>query len=283
MKSVSLFFETQAGKRVKNLIIGLGASVVLIGALAKLEHWKIAGPMLIVGMSVEAFIFALLGILPPHKDYYWEKIYPNLDENPHVEAYKKGIKFAPGQSAGPLGAGGSGSNSTATSALDKMLEEANMNPTNLKKLNENFQRFGETVNQVKDITHVAAATNEYASKAKEATSALGQMKDTFMGAANTLASFNNAADETAKFHTQVTALTKNLGSLNQIYEIELQDANNHLKAMNKFYSNLVGASDAMLNSAEDANKAKEQIGLLAKNLGTLNQVYGNMLTAMQGR
>ena len=109
------------------------------------------------------------------------------------------------------------------------------------------------------------------------------MKDTFMGATATLASFNSAADETAKFHSQVTTLTKNLGSLNQIYEVELQDANNHLKAMNKFYSNLVNASDAMQNSAEDANKAKEQIGLLAKNLGTLNQVYGNMLTAMQGR
>ncbi len=282
MKSISLFFETKSGKRLKNLIIGLGASVVLIGALAKLEHWKIAGPMLIVGMSVEAFIFALLGILPPHKDYYWEKIYPNLDENPHVEAYKKGIKYVPGQGM-VAQVGGSGGGSSATNALDKMLEEASINPTSLKKLNENFQRFGETVNQVKDITHVAAATNEYANKAKEATSALGQMKDTFMGAANTLASFNEAADETAKFHTQVSTLTKNLGSLNQIYEIELQDANNHLKAMNKFYSSLVSASGAMESSAEDAGKAKEQIALLAKNLGTLNQVYGNMLTAMQGR
>ena len=86
MKSISLFFETTSGKQLKNLIIGLGASVVLIGALAKLQHWSWAGPALIVGMSVEAFIFALLGILPPHKDYYWEKYYPGLDQNPHVEA-----------------------------------------------------------------------------------------------------------------------------------------------------------------------------------------------------
>ena len=99
-----------------------------------------------------------------------------------------------------------------------------------------------TLNQIKDITHVTSATNDYAAKAKEATSALGQMKDTFLGASATLASFNNAADETSKFHSQVTTLTKNLGSLNQIYEVELQDANNHLKAMNKFYSNLVNAS-----------------------------------------
>ena len=130
---------------------------------------------------------------------------------------------------------------------------------------------------------MANATNDYAAKAKEASTALGQMKDTFLGATKTLAEFNSAADETAKFHGQVTTLTKNLSSLNQIYEVELQDANNHLKAMNKFYSNLVNASDAMQSSADDANRAKEQIGMLAKNLGTLNQIYGNMLNAMQGR
>jgi gliding motility-associated protein GldL len=60
---------------------------------AKLQHWPIANFMLPVGMITEAFIFTLLGILPPHKDYYWERYYPNLDENPHVEAYRKGVKF----------------------------------------------------------------------------------------------------------------------------------------------------------------------------------------------
>jgi gliding motility-associated protein GldL len=280
MNSIALFFETTTGKYIKNVIIGVGASVVLIGALAKLQHWAIAGTMLTIGMLTEAFIFALMGLLPPHKDYYWEKYYPGIDENPHVEAYKKGVKFQP--TPVNLG-GGSGSGSSSTAALDKMLDEADLNPANLKKLSENFSKFGETVNQVKDIANVTVATNDYAAKAKEATTALGQMKDTFMGAANTLNAFNSAADETANFHAQVSTLTKNLGSLNQIYEVELQDANNHLKAMNKFYSNLVNASDAMQSSADDANKAKEQIGMLAKNLGTLNQIYGNMLTAMQGR
>jgi gliding motility-associated protein GldL len=280
MNSIALFFETTTGKYIKNVIIGVGASIVLIGALAKLQHWAIAGTMLTIGMLTEAFIFALMGLLPPHKDYYWEKYYPGIDENPHVEAYKKGVKFQP--TPVNLG-GGSGSGSSSTAALDKMLDEADLNPANLKKLSENFSKFGETVNQVKDIANVTVATNDYAAKAKEATTALGQMKDTFMGAANTLNAFNSAADETANFHAQVSTLTKNLGSLNQIYEVELQDANNHLKAMNKFYSNLVNASDAMQSSADDANKAKEQIGMLAKNLGTLNQIYGNMLTAMQGR
>ena len=69
----------------------------------------------------------------------------------------------------------------------------------------------------------------------------------------------------------------------QRYELELQDTNNHLKAMNTFYGNLSQASQAMQGSVEDAKKAHEQISKLATNLSHLNTIYGNMLTAMQGR
>jgi gliding motility-associated protein GldL len=68
-----------------------------------------------------------------------------------------------------------------------------------------------------------------------------------------------------------------------MYELELQDSSNHIKAMNAFYDNLVKASLAMQGSVNDAIKTQEQIALLAKNLGSLNSVYGNMLAAMQGR
>jgi gliding motility-associated protein GldL len=71
--------------------------------------------------------------------------------------------------------------------------------------------------------------------------------------------------------------------LNAIYELELQDTNNHLKAMNNFYSNLVTASETMQGSVDDAKKAQQQIATLANNLSSLNKVYGNMLSAMQGR
>jgi gliding motility-associated protein GldL len=109
------------------------------------------------------------------------------------------------------------------------------------------------------------------------------MKDVYTGAAASVSSFNNAADGTKQFHEQVQVLTKNLGSLNAIYELELQDTNNHLKAMNSFYGNLVQASQTMQGSVDDAKKAHEQISKLAGNLSHLNTIYGNMLTAMQGR
>ncbi len=280
MNSIALFFETKSGKYLKNFVIGLGAAIVLIGALAKIQHWPIANFMLPIGMITEAFIFTLLGILPPHKDYYWERYYPNLDENPHVEAYRKGVKFQVPAAAIGAAVGG---NNNATASLDKMLEEAQINPANLRRLNENFTRFGQTVEQMKDITEVTAATGAYTTAARDTAAALGEMKTTFQGATKTMGVFNNASEDAAKFHQQVTVLTQNLGSLNQIYEVELQDANNHLKAMNKFYSTLLNASDSMAASAEDAKAAREQIGALARNLTNLNSVYGNMLAAMQGR
>jgi gliding motility-associated protein GldL len=109
------------------------------------------------------------------------------------------------------------------------------------------------------------------------------MKNAYQGATATITHFNHAADSTKQFHEQVQVLTKNLGSLNAIYELELQDTNNHLKAMNTFYSNLAEASQTMKGSVDDAKKAHEQIAKLAGNLSSLNTVYGNMLSAMQGR
>ena len=134
-----------------------------------------------------------------------------------------------------------------------------------------------------EVSDVIKTTSEFGNKTKEATAAMNNMATSFTNSANTMASFNNASESARGFHEQVQVLTKNLGSLNTIYELELKESNNHLKALNGFYGKMAEASQAMMNSVDDANKAKEQIGTLANNLGTLNAVYGNMLSAMQGR
>jgi gliding motility-associated protein GldL len=77
-------------------------------------------------------------------------------------------------------------------------------------------------------------------------------------------------------------LTKNLSSLNTIYELELQESNNHLKTLNQFYGKLAETSSVMNGTAQDAKRVQEQVASLANNLSRLNNIYGNMLTAMQG-
>jgi gliding motility-associated protein GldL len=167
--------------------------------------------------------------------------------------------------------------------MDKMLKEADITPANLAKLGEGFKKLGTSVENIADVSDVIKNTSDYSAKTKEAAQALDQVKHAYQGAATTLSHFNTAADSTKQFHEQVQVLTKNLGSLNAIYELELQDTNNHLKAMNSFYGNLVQASQTMQGSVDDAKKAHEQIARLAGNLSNLNTIYGNMLSAMQGR
>lgn len=249
--------STKTDKLV-NYIVCIGASVVITGALFKILHWRGADIMLMVGLFTEAFIFLVYAFLPP----------PGNEMAALAEALPKMA---------------TSTGNPALQSLDKMMHEADITPTNLKKLSEGFQKFGTTVGQMKDVTDVVAATSDYTNKTKEAANALGQMRDAYTKSATTMAAFNEASESTKQFHGQVQVLTKNLNSLNTIYELELQDTNNHLKAMNNFYSNLVQASQAMQGSVDDAKKTQEQIGLLAKNLGNLNQVYGNMLSAMQGR
>ncbi|MGB5006123.1 MAG: gliding motility protein GldL, partial [Ferruginibacter sp.] len=132
-----------------------------------------------------------------------------------------------------------------------------------------------------EIGDVVKSTGDLNNKTKEATTALGNMTTAFASSAATMGSFSNAADSAKGFHEQVQVLTKNLGSLNTIYELELKESNNHLKSLNTFYGKLAEASTTMMGTVEDAEKAKVQIGALANNLGKLNAVYGNMLSAMQ--
>jgi gliding motility-associated protein GldL len=239
--------------------VSVAAAAVIFGALQKILHTPIADLWLKIGLYTEAIIFLGYGIL-----YI---VFPAIDDQ---EVHLPGGHKAEEQNP-------------ALNSMDKMLQEADITPANLKKLGDGFNKLGTTVNGMTEFGDVLKTTSDFSSKTKEATSAIGTMATAFTNSAATMASFNNASESARGFHEQVQVLTKNLGSLNTIYELELNESNNHLKALNGFYGQLEQASKTLLGSTEDATKAKEQIGTLASNLGKLNAVYGNMLSAMQGR
>lgn len=187
------FVKTPGFKYMKNLAIGVGAAVVLLGALFKLESWEGASLMLTIGLSVEAAIFLFLGIIGPEKDYYWEKLYPGLD--------KYASKIA------PLTAGEAG---------------ADAHPLD-----------GEVVERQ-----------------------LGNMI------------------------TELQSMSKSLGALKALQEVDFSGTKDQLKTMNDFYQNMNQAMTNLSNSLDDTKAFKEQLGALNKNLGSLNNVYGNILGAM---
>jgi len=265
MKQLAIFAETERGKRIKNLVIGLGASVVLIGALFKLQHWAGASQFLIVGMCTEAFIFALLGILPPAKEYYWEKQYPELNIAPTEEELERATIMG---------------KTSVTEQLDTMLVENNVEPEMIKRLGESLKKLGENINKLSDASGASVDTENYSQKTREATTALAAMKEAYANATEAANSLASSSGDTKKYHEQVQIVTQNLAQLNAIYELELQDTNNHLKTMNKFYGNMSQVMDNLTESISDSNNYKEEMSKLSKNLSSLNSVYGNMLSAM---
>jgi gliding motility-associated protein GldL len=247
----------KVGKFV-DVLVSIAAAVVLFGALQKLMHTKLADIMLQIGLYSEAIIFLGYGVL-----YMY---YPAMDEH---EVHVPGLE---GEKGNP-----------ALKTMEKMLAEADITPANLGKLSAGFQKLGTTVTNMGEIGDVVKSTGDFSAKTKEAATALGSVATAVNQATASLGSFNDASESTKQFHGQVQVLTKNLSSLNTIYELELQESNNHLKALNQFYGKLAQASSAMNGTAEDAEKAKAQIAALAGNLTKLNAVYGNMLSAMAGR
>ena len=238
-----------------DVAVSAGAAVIIFAAWAKLTHQSYADMMLTIGMWTETAIFLVYALIEWIKPKHHEEDDEPADviENPSLQS------------------------------MDQMLQQADITPANLKKLGDGFQKLQSTVGNMHEIGDVVKSTGDLNNKTKEATTALGSMTTAFASSAATMSSFSNAADSAKGFHEQVQVLTKNLGSLNTIYELELKESNNHLKSLNTFYGKLAEASQTMMGTVEDAGKAKEQISVLATNLGKLNSVYGNMLSAMQGR
>ena len=180
------FVKSKGFKYLKNLVIGVGAAVVMIGALGKINSEPWGGTMITVGLLVEAGLFFMLGVLGPEKDYYWEKLYPGLD------AYSS--KLAP-LTAGEVGELGRPINGEIVeNQLGGMLSELqtmSKSMGSLKALQE--IDFTETSQQVKSLG------NFY-----------GKLNDAMNSLAETI-------DDTKTYKENMTTLNTNLNSLNGVY------------------------------------------------------------------
>ena len=180
------FLKTKGFKYLKNLIIGAGAAVVLMGALFKLESLPGASLMLTIGLSVEAFIFLFLGVIGPEPDYYWDKLYPGLAD------YHSNI--AP-LTAGEVGDVGKPINGEVVeNQLGGMLTELqgmSKSLSSLKALQE--VDFSGTSDQIKSM-------NNFYTKLNEA-----------------MADLSDSLEDTKAYRAQIADLNNNLSGLNGVY------------------------------------------------------------------
>lgn len=255
-----------------HVAISWGASIVIIGALFKILHlggiW--GNYMIGLGLGVEAFLFFLTGFFPPAPEPAWDRVYPELSDDFTGELPKATTR--------PVAVASTGFSSTA--ALDKMLGDAKIGPELIESLGNGLRTFGDKVAAISNIADASAATSEFTGKVKQASVGFDGLNSAFGKATAQLVEMGETGTDAKAYHEQVNNLAKNLSALNAVYELELQDSSSHLKSMNKFYQNLSLTMNNFNESMEDSKQFKDEVGKLAKNLSSLNAIYGNMLTAM---
>lgn len=251
-------------------IYSAGAAVVILGALAKIQHWDFGGPLLTAGLGTEVLIFLLYALQTltqsSDKDPDWTRVYPELADD----------------YSGPAITRSSAPSSNITAKLDNMLDNAKISPEIFDSLGKGFRNLSETVGKITDLTDATVATNDYARNVKSASTAINDMNKSYGIAINAMSSMADATKDAQSYRDQFQQITKNMGALNAVYELELQDTTKHLKAMNAFYGNLTAAMENMADATKESQVFKSEMARLTNNISSLNGIYGNMLTAMRG-
>jgi gliding motility-associated protein GldL len=260
-------------------LYGIGAAVVIVGAMFKIMHWPGAGAMLVGGLSTEAVIFFFSAFEPLHEDPKWELVYPELalahDEDFDLHAYidEKG-------ESGVHGGGGGGSATGITEQFDSLLEEAKIDADLLNRLGDGIRTLSDNAEGLKAVSGAAAATDSYVASLEGASEQVKTLSNTYERASESLLGLTSSADEGQSFGEQLQKVSTNLAALNNVYELQLKGSSNHLEATEKFQSQVTEMMSNLSDSVEDTKLYKENMAMLSKNLTDLNQVYGNMLKAM---
>jgi len=253
-----------------NRAISWGASVVIIGVLFKILSigGVMANYMIGIGLGVEAILFFIMGFNPPAEEPAWERVYPELADDYNGELPKASSRNRVTEVP------------SATAALDKMFAEANIDQATINNLGIGLKSFSDKVTSINNISDVSLATTAFTEKLRLASSKFDNLGDAFDKASANLVALSSANTDTRSYHEQVHQLTENLTSLNNMYERELRDSAAHLQSMNQFYDHLKFTMQNFNESIDDSKLFKEEVSKLAKNLASLNAIYGNMLTAM---
>lgn len=197
---------SKAWKKFMAKLYGFGAAIVIVGAMFKIMHWPGAGPMLVIGLSTEAVIFFFSAFEPPHEDPDWTLVYPEL---------------ALGHGDGH-GHGAIEEKKSVTEELDKMLEEAKIEPELIKSLGKGLQSLTDSTNKLGDISNASVATNEYVDSLKGASQKVSTLTDAYVKASHAVMGLTESEGQSRSFGEEMTKLSTNLSSLNNVYEMQLK-------------------------------------------------------------
>ncbi len=314
--NISELVQSSAWKNFMAKLYGIGASVVIIGALFKIMHFPYAGVLLTCGLCTEAIIFFFSAFEPLHEELDWTLVYPELagmTDPDDLEDFRE-------ESIAGRGVG--------LQKFDELFQQADIKPETIKNLSTGLNSLSQTTTNLHDITAASVATESFMNNMKSASESISSVSDKYAASGgdltnsvgNLVASYKKTAElidksgqevadkftqssaditstyqELSKivktdyseitqghkqFSEQLSSLNKNLGELNSAYELQLKGSQEYTKDAEGLYKGFDSMMKNLKSSVEETQKYRDEINKLSQSLSELNNIYGNMLSAM---
>ncbi|HAX95169.1 MAG TPA: hypothetical protein DCY35_01390 [Prolixibacteraceae bacterium] len=317
--NIGELLKTKRAKSITGYIYSWGASVVLIGALFKLQHWPYSGVILAIGLLTEATIFFISAFEPPLDIPEWSKVYPELREDYEVTEFDELETRRKGK-------------------LDDLLKGTDLTPELIKKVGFSLSELSNTARGLSDISSATVATEMYVRNLSSAGESIGsfselntkahqnihnsvnELVETYQNTSRQIGKssqsvidkINQSGDEisskisesgtflantyksaaqkmeeslknlnhSADYAENLARLNKNLSTLNNAVENQLKGAEDQFKAGTKFNSDLGKMNEILASSVDELRRYQENASKLNQHLEALNTIYGNMLGAL---
>jgi len=203
--------QSKSTKKLFNMAYGLGASVVIIGALFKILHWEFGpltgGLLLAVGLITEALIFAISAFEPVDDEYDWSLVYPELSGG--ASSGKNAAQEA--QEAEGL----------LSRKLDELLKEANVDVELMNSLGDSIRNFEDAAKGIAPTAEAMESTQRYSEEMATAANQMESLNSLYkvqLESASRQASINEEVVANAgALKDQMESLASNLSSLNGVY------------------------------------------------------------------
>jgi gliding motility-associated protein GldL len=228
-------------------LYGIGASVVILGALFKINHYPYANEMLVVGLGTEAIIFFFSAFEPPYVEPDWSLVYPELGGLYHGDETHEGGKKP----------------RKPTQELDDLLKQSNIDKQLIDRLGEGMRKLSDNTAKLSDMTDAAGATNEFVSRVKGASKSAETLTKSYDLTSETLQKDVTAA---ATFASSIKTAGEHANSLSNTYKEASDILKNDITVTKEFTTSMKTAMQSANSLAEQYTKSAEMLSQSAKQL-----------------
>lgn len=192
--------QSKTAKRFFNMAYGIGAAIVIVGALFKIQHWDYGSEILTIGMLVEAIVFFISAFDAVEEDLDWTKVYPELSG---------------------MASRGAGLNGMLSQKLDNLLKEAQIDSKLITSLGTNIKSFHTAAEGLSVASESISSTTNYNEQVELAAIQMKSLNGLYQSQLETSSKqskLNDSIVENSEYvKEQLESLANNLSTLNGVY------------------------------------------------------------------